>query len=100
MNEPFFRVLWQCSRAERTELARLGCPTLVPWGFVAPHERQAQTNHSQSLARLNERGGLSPAELVAVLEDRRLRFHAETDVDAVPRLLQLLGDYQARHPPG
>lgn len=43
----------------------------VPWGMVAPHERQARTNHGgQSLERLNERGGLDPTELVAVLEDR------------------------------
>ncbi len=42
----------------------------VPWDAVAPHERQAQRNHSQSLARLAERGGLSWTELLAVLEDR------------------------------
>lgn len=45
----------------------------VPWAFVAPHERQAQRNHYQTLDRLAQRGGLSPCELVAVLEDRPWR---------------------------
>ncbi len=42
----------------------------VPWSIVAPHEQQAQRNHSQTLKRLAERGGLAPCELAAVLEDR------------------------------
>lgn len=42
----------------------------VPWAFVAPHERQAQLNHGQSLKRLAERGGLSWCELLFVIEDR------------------------------
>lgn len=40
----------------------------IPWEVLAPHERQAQRNHSQTLRRLAERGGLSPAEAVAVLD--------------------------------
>lgn len=43
----------------------------IPWDLIAPHEAQAESNHSQSLARLNSRGGLSPSEAVAVLEDRQ-----------------------------
>ncbi len=42
----------------------------IPWQFVAPHERQARRNHSQSLATLAQRGGLSIRELFAVLTDR------------------------------
>lgn len=42
----------------------------VPWALIAPHERQAQRNHSQSLERLAERGGLASCEMLAVLEDR------------------------------
>ena len=45
----------------------------VPWSMVAPCERQALTNHSQTLERLAERGGLSPAELLAVLDGLRWR---------------------------
>ncbi len=42
----------------------------VPWGMMEPHERQADYNHSQTLKRLAERGGLSCCEMLAVLEDR------------------------------
>jgi len=45
----------------------------VPLDFVAPHERQAERNHGQTLRRLAERGGLSACELAAVLEDRAWR---------------------------
>jgi hypothetical protein len=39
---------------------------------VAPHEAQAQFNHGgQTLERLNERGGLSPYELYAVVHGLR-----------------------------
>ena len=41
-----------------------------PMEVFAPHESQARCNHSQTLARLNERGGLSWGEALAVLEDR------------------------------
>lgn len=43
----------------------------IPWEMVEPHARQAEINHYQTLERLAERGGLSPSELMAVLEDRR-----------------------------
>ncbi len=45
----------------------------IPWAVIAPHERQAQRNHSQTLEVLAARGGLAPCEAVAVLEDRRWR---------------------------
>lgn len=45
-------------------------PRGLPWPIVAPHAAQALRNHGQSLEELAARGGLDPAELVAVLEDR------------------------------
>jgi hypothetical protein len=45
----------------------------VPWQLLAPHESQALRNHSQTLKRLAERGGLAPCEAVAILEDRPWR---------------------------
>lgn len=43
----------------------------IPWDVIAPHEAQARRNHGQqTLSRLAERGGLSPCEAIAVLEDR------------------------------
>lgn len=52
--------------------AALGVSIVIalPWPMLAPHEQQAQRNHSQSLERLAQRGGLACCEAVAVLEDR------------------------------
>jgi len=47
-----------------------GCPDFVLYEYVAPHEVQAERNHSQTLERLAERGGLSLRELYAVCHDR------------------------------
>lgn len=45
----------------------------LPYGIVddlfISHNKQAFTNHSQTLERLNERGGLSPREMLAILCD-------------------------------
>ena len=55
------------------ERRSLEFPAVVPWGLVQPHERQAMSNHGgQTLRRLNERGGLSPQELWAVLNNEPL----------------------------
>lgn len=45
----------------------------IPWEILQPHEEQAYKNHSQSLKRLAERGGLSFSEAVAIIEDRPWR---------------------------
>ena len=45
----------------------------VPWSILGPHEARAVENHGQSLARLAERGGLSPAEAWCVVNDLPLR---------------------------
>ena len=44
--------------------------TDIPWDLIASHEARAIRNHDQSLQRLAERGGLSPDEALAVIEDR------------------------------
>ncbi len=44
--------------------------TEVPWGIMVGHERQAIENHSQTLERLAERGGLHPIEMACILSDR------------------------------
>lgn len=43
----------------------------IPWGMIAPHERQARANHGQSLERLAERGGLAACEALDIIEGRR-----------------------------
>lgn len=45
----------------------------IPWELIAPHERQALRNHDQNLETLASRGGLSPCEAVAILEDADYR---------------------------
>lgn len=49
----------------------LGTGETIPWEVIAPHEKQAQINHYQTLTRIAERGGLSWSEALAVLEDRQ-----------------------------
>jgi uncharacterized protein YbcC (UPF0753/DUF2309 family) len=38
-------------------------PRDVPWTFVESFRERAQINHSQTLERLAERGGLAPEEM-------------------------------------
>lgn len=46
-------------------------PSAIPWDMIKPHEQQARANHcGQGLIKLAQRGGLSPDEALAVLEDR------------------------------
>lgn len=76
-----------------------GTPVSVPWALLAPHEAQAERNHYQSLRRLAERGGLSPAEMVAVLEDRPWRNM--DPAAAVARLNEIIKERSAEpHEPG
>lgn len=42
----------------------------IPWAMIAGHQKQAMRNHSQTLERLRERGGLSACEALAILDDR------------------------------
>lgn len=59
---------WRRLRREGQEIPE--CPNNIPWALIQPYEEQAKKNHSQSLSRLAERGGLAPSEAVAVLENR------------------------------
>jgi hypothetical protein len=56
-------------------------------------------NHDQTLEQLAKRGGLSPAELLAVLQGKRWKDRtAQRDLDAVPELLRLLKEGTQSHP--
>jgi prepilin-type N-terminal cleavage/methylation domain-containing protein len=66
--------------------------TSLPWRLVEAHEKQALSNHDQSVQELARRGGLSVTEAVAVLEDRkwtRMDFKAADD-----RLKQLVAAHR------
>jgi len=42
----------------------------IPWSMIGPHDRQCRENHErQSLVDMRRRGGLSPSEALAVLDD-------------------------------
>lgn len=71
-------------------------PSSVPWQLVAPHARQAQRNHSQSLEALAQRSGLTWCELVAVLEDRP--WHGMKPEAALSKGLALLRQYEGGNP--
>ena len=49
----------------------MGTGARIP--FAVLNEEWAQNNHGQSLARLQERGGLCPTEALAIIERRRWR---------------------------
>lgn len=69
----------------------------IPWAMIAAHERQAQHNHSQTVSRLAERGGLSACEAVAVLQDRDYR--RMTDQSAYATLAELVAAWNRRASP-
>lgn len=81
------------------EIRGLSCPFLVisiPWEMIAPHEKQAEANHEQTLNRLAERGGLSAAEVLAVLSDKK--FTLIPFAEANNRLCAAVLDYQGLIP--
>lgn len=47
-----------------------GVVAFIPWGILREHEPQAIKNHKQTLAQLAHRGGLSPVEIAAIIENR------------------------------
>jgi len=52
----------------------MGDPTIkgLPMAFLLPHERRAELNHSQSLSRLADRGGLGLDEVYCIITDQPL----------------------------
>lgn len=87
-----FPVLWPYKRTEEHEWEKAGCPRNVPWAMLAPYEWQAKRHHDQTLQRLAERGGLSPCEMVAVLEGRDHRTMA--DGAAIKSLKKKISAYE------
>jgi hypothetical protein len=80
--------------------SQLGCPRAVPWGMLEPHEAWAHQNHSQSLNRLAERGGLGAIEMYAVLNDlpyraaeARLGLRENRTEQAVAFIVKAVAEY-------
>jgi hypothetical protein len=70
----------------------------IPWASILPHEAQAQRNHSQTLRRLAERGGLSIHEAYHIIKDQEWPhgFKRSQVNDALYRqaLMKLLHDFE------
>ncbi|MCZ6468043.1 MAG: hypothetical protein O6499_00150 [Candidatus Dadabacteria bacterium] len=60
------------------------CPASIPFSLLS--EEQAQRNHSQTLTRLNERGGLSPNEALWNIERRDWGSQTLTEQNAIDTL--------------
>ena len=68
----------QTDEARNAYEKRTEYPRTVPWELVRDHDKQAQSNHSQTLERLAQRGGLSPLELWCVVND--MKWHQKGDM--------------------
>jgi hypothetical protein len=71
-------------------------PKRFPMAMFEPHENQAQTNHRQSLARLEQRGGLGWCEAAAILADRK--WHKMDKPDAKAFVMAHYENWKAAQP--
>ena len=62
-----WRPIWLCACPRSGRRFPIQRGPDVPWEVMAPHASQCQRNHSQSLERLAERGGLEGSEAWAVV---------------------------------
>lgn len=67
-------------------------PDFVPMGLL--NEEQAQHNHSQSLDRLNERGGLGVLEILDNIHKRKLTHRAYETQEEVDELNKLISEFK------
>lgn len=63
-----FPVCYEHSRAYQ-KLRERG-PETIPWAMIAAHSERVIANHGAELAAIAGRGGLTPCELMAALDDR------------------------------
>jgi hypothetical protein len=68
-------------------------PASIPWSMVAAGEARAVRNHGQTLARLAERGGMSPFEILCVLDDRGLWDREPNAAEDVVELARRVADF-------
>lgn len=66
------------------------CPKQIPFAMLS--ERMAESVHSQTLTRLNERGGMSPAEIIGNIEKINL-FKYPHDIHDEPYFIAKLKKY-------
>lgn len=64
---------------------RDGEPEYVPWEILESHEKQAYSNHMQSLEKVASRGGLSWREIYAVIMDKEFDYGSNRTSDYYKR---------------
>jgi len=92
-NEPMMRIMQHSSGLRKQEELELfkDCPEAIPFAML--NEEQAKRNHSQTLKRLNERGGLGVAEALDIIKKQRWSTTKESR-QAVEELIKLYNDFQ------
>ena len=71
----------------------------IPWAFAETFRRQAHANHSQTLERLHERGGLTYAEIWLAMNGHGLfDFKGPSNAWAKPRVLAAVEAFKAATP--
>lgn len=71
-------------------------PYDVPFDLL--DERMAQYNHSQTLDRLNERGGLGVLEILNNIDNKKLEFRGATQQE-VDRLNTIIESHSSNQTP-
>lgn len=71
----------------------------IPWAAIAPHETQAQQNHSQTLRGLAGRGGLSIHEAYHIMKNQEWPWRTfvrspANDAQYRVSLMALLRDFE------
>lgn len=72
-----------------------GCASFIKWSAL--DDRQARVNHSQTLERLAERGGLSPVEIFGNINRIKWRDLGGVDKAAAVELVNRLAYEGVKH---
>jgi hypothetical protein len=76
--------------ADARQLGSVFIVIAIPWDMIVSHEKQAVRNHSQTLERLAERGGLSAEEALSAINDRGLSWERSDWAKANAELASLV----------
>lgn len=90
MSEPRRFKILKVGTGREAELELIGLPDSIPFAMVKPFAARAWLNHGQTLERLNERGGLSALELMALFDDKGLFEFNMSNAEAITRLSLIL----------
>lgn len=85
-----YRILFgQTKEFDEARRTKTAYPCGFPHALIEPHDEQAQKNHSQTLERLSQRGGLSPLEIWCIVHDKR--WHDKGDMTEAKAIEWLRG---------